>query len=245
MKINETITTIIMIVIAISLVAIVFKLGNSGTPDLRNQISVSGDAELKLQPDQAELWIRTQTTADTAQDSQQRNSNLMTAVQNALTKMGVLDTQIETAEFRLEPVTEWDQQENKYLQKGYRQVHIIKVTTKNLDNVGNILDAAVNAGANGVDQVQFSLSKEHEAEVRTQALSAAMEKAKTKAQAIASGAGVKLGRLITAGEANFYIQPIMRYDMMAKAEAGSMPTPPVQPESVDVRAQVSAVYEIE
>jgi uncharacterized protein YggE len=76
------------------------------------------------------------------------------------------------------------------------------VTTTDLSQVGLLIDAASQAGANNVSNLSFGLQNPEP--LVLQALTQATKQAATHAAAIASGLGAKLGAVISAQEGSSY-----------------------------------------
>ncbi len=213
----------------------------------QNAISVQGSTEFDVAPDLAKLRFRVETQSTTAQDAQLRNRETGSAVMAALSQAGVRQNEIQTTDYHVEKVQEWDPTGQKMTDKGYRVYNAFVVSTKDLEKVGSLLDVGIQAGANNVESISFELSDAKQKEVKTEALRKATMNAREKAEALAGGAGVGLGRVLTLSENSYYAQPFYRGDvMMAKAEMGAPEVPPtaVSPQDVHISAQVSVTYEI-
>ena len=136
---------------------------------------------------------------------------------------------------------------SKQLDRGYQQITTIKITTKKLDAVGDVLDAAVQAGANSVQDVSFSLTPESEATYKEQALASAAKVAKSKAQTLASASGATLGRITSLSENSYNVQPYYynTRSVAMDASAGSEKAPtPISPEKVSLSVSVTIGYEL-
>ena len=218
--------------------------GGEGIP----KITASGDAELTVMPDEATIRIRVETKGQTAQATQDENSRIMTSVQSALKRAGIASKDIETDQYNLYPWTEWDPDEHKQREMGFRAYHTIKVKTTDLDKVGDFISAAVDAGATNVDGVSFGLSEKQKQDVRKVALQDAANNARAKAQTMADGLGVSLGELLAVQESSFNYGAVFRaeMDMVSMKAGGGVPeaAPPIEPEQVEVRATVSVSYRI-
>lgn len=209
-----------------------------------NKVSVSGNAELEVMPDEAEIRLSIVTEATDLKKAQQQNAQIATQVINALKSNGVKEKDIETVNFYVEKIREWERE--RYVDKGYRVRNTIKITTKDMKNVGDLIDTAVNSGANDVDGVTFQLSKEAKQKVSEQLLTKASEDAKNKAELLTKALDVKLGKAVTISEYNYDIAPrsYSGYDFMAKAEAATASTP-IQPKNVETSARITVVFNIE
>ena len=157
--------------------------------------------------------------------------------------LGIKTGDIETSNYNLRKKTEWDPDTRKNVDKGYMLTHTLKVTTDDIDKAGKIVDTAVDSGANGVDRISFGLTKETEKEVRAEALEKASLAAKEKAQSITSTLNLRLGKITSIQESNFYYTP---YDYAPKAvfAGAEMEETVVQPQKVDVRSNINLVFEI-
>lgn len=212
----------------------------------QNAIMVQGTTEFDVAPDMAKIRFRIETMSFTAQDAQLRNREIGANVKAGLVKAGVRANEIETADYRIEKVQEWDPTGQKMVDKGYRATNAFVVSTKDLEKVGPLLDVGVQAGANNVESISFELSDEKQNEVKTEALRKATQNARGKAEALADGAGVRLGKVLSLSENSYVVMPYYRDSMMAKAEMGGMeaPSTDVSPQNVRISAQVSVSYEI-
>ena len=209
----------------------------------RNTLTVTGSAEITVSPDQAIAYVSVISEKKTAKDAQTANRDVANGVIDALKKWGVNASDIETQTYSLDKIQEWDSNNNRYIEKGYRLTHTLKVTTKRINDVGDLIDTSVNAGANGVDSITFSLTNEAEKKALNEVLSKAAVEAKDKAGRLADASGVALGRVASVTEQGNYV-PI--YYNTANMKLDSMAASPTQisPQKVDVSGSVQMVYEI-
>ncbi|MBD3361968.1 DUF541 domain-containing protein [Candidatus Woesearchaeota archaeon] len=221
---------------------------NAASGEEPAQISATGNSELSVMPDKAIIRIKVETKEKTAELAQNKNTEIMNNVQLALKQKGLSNEDIETDQYNLHQWTEWDPIQRKSVDKGYRLYHTVKVTTDDLNKVGTFITAAVDAGADGIENVQFDLSEDKKKDVKKEALQQASQNAKDKAEAVADGLGVRLGDVLRIKESEFNYGPIYRTMEMAVAEDGvggkMAPPAPVQPEELKIRATVSVSYKI-
>ncbi len=209
-------------------------------------ISVSGQGTASAKPDLVILSLGVQATGDTAMEALSLNSEQMAEVIHELQHLGIEDEDIQTAGINLYPV--YDDQdrfaEGPREVIGYRAQNTVSVTVHEIEMAGEVLDAAVSAGANTVSGIQFGLS-DTEAIV-TDALIAAVLDAQAKAQTIADTLGVTLGDALMVNEE--YIERPQARAFAARAEAafdGGGYAPPVQGGTVGVTAHVRVTFAIE
>jgi len=241
----------IILAIAIVVLAVVVVMNNpvinvTGTGGVadKDTISVSGNAELTVSPDKAEININILTEAPTADEAQERNAERSNSVIEALKDAGVKDSEIETTNYYLSKRREWNRDTNKYEDVGYQLSHTIKVTTKDIDEVGSLADTAVDAGANQIQGINFGLTDETEKEVRDQALEEAAELAKEKADSLASALDVKIVKIVSVQESNYYYTPFRYGDYAMAEESMAGAKTQISPEDVEVRSTVNVVFEI-
>lgn len=177
------------------------------TPQQQNRVTVVGKGELSVKPDIAYLSIGVETYADTAKAAQQSNAQKMEKVQALLKntwKMNEKD--IKTERFYVQPNYTYSEKEGQKV-KNYSASHSLEVTMRDLSKIGDLLDAASNAGANQIGGARFSVENRdiHEAQV----IEKAMASADIKAQAVAKGAKRQLGMVVNAvqAEANKGVMP--------------------------------------
>ncbi|OYT32901.1 hypothetical protein B6U93_00225 [Candidatus Woesearchaeota archaeon ex4484_78] len=204
-----------------------------------SSITTIGQSELNIMPDKASITIRIETQNKNAQKAQQENKEITNKVIKELRKAGVREKDIETQNYRIDPIMEWDPTTRKSIEKGYRATNTFVVETTELEKVGKLIDTAVNAGANRIDSIYFELSKEKQQEAKKEALKLAAENAKEKAQAIADGSGVRLGKIIRISEQGFDYYPLR-----AMATGAAETTTPIIPQKIKVNARIEVEFEI-
>ncbi len=211
----------------------------------KDTLSVSGQGMVTAKPDQAELYIQIETKGSTAYVAQTRNKEDANRVMDVLKEKGVKDDDMETTQYFLDEEREW-QPDGKMVTRGYVLRHTLKVTTKDVEGAGELLDAAIRAGANGVERVSFTLSKEKQKEANAEALKKATDSAREKAEAITDAAGVRLGRISSISESNVMATPYEYYPMARMEMAVDVAAAPtqIQPGDITVNAYIGVVYAI-
>ncbi|MEK6960564.1 MAG: SIMPL domain-containing protein [Nanoarchaeota archaeon] len=214
----------------------------------RNTLSVSGEGQLEVNPDKASITLAFVTNATTAKEAQDKNRAMSNAVVDALKGAGVKNEEIETIYYDLHQLWGWNQKTGERFDQGYELEHRMKITTTNLESVGNIIDLSIRSGANRVDSIEFGLTKPMERQAKGEALAKAAQEAAAKAQSIAANVGVNIGKVMRVSESAYYnpVVPSYRKEMMAAAaydSAGAAPTP-IGPQKLTVTATVSLDYEI-
>ena len=159
-------------------------------------IQVSGSAVVSLAADTASIQIGVNTRKETVKEAQKENAALMAAVMEAIKGAGVDEKDIMTSQFNVYSGYEYGMDAlGRETRAFYYEVqNNVTVTMHDLSLVGAVLDAAMEAGANTTYGITFSSTQANEAYQK--ALTRAMEDAMTKANVLASAAGVNLGPLL-------------------------------------------------
>lgn len=196
------------------------------------QIVVTGDGVVKATPNQARITIGAESRSKTSKDAQQRNAEAMSAVQQKLLAFGIAKDAIKTTAIDLQ--LEFDFTDGKQTPRGYVARNTVEVRVDELPKLGDILDVVVGAGATTIHSLQFDV-KERDQLVAA-ALQAAVKNALSKAQAIASGSGRTIDRVIRIEElgGNEPVPMMRQFAMATRAEAST----PVAPGELEIRAQV-------
>jgi len=80
----------------------------------------------------------------------------------------------------------------------FRASHIIRVTSRNVDQIGNLLSIAISAGANVVNNVSFDISDR--GALQAEARSNALVDARDRAEQLASDLGVQISEVVSVRE---------------------------------------------
>ncbi|MCB2185929.1 MAG: SIMPL domain-containing protein [Deltaproteobacteria bacterium] len=172
-------------------------------------LTVTGQADLELTPDQVSLNVGVATRASTAKEASQANATIMEGVKAAIKPLLGPQDRLQTASYWLRATTQWDEVKRTSHVVGYEAVNTLKVTSRQAETIGQVLDAAVKAGANQVSGPNWSLADPRAGQQKVQAL--AYDDALAQAQALAQKAGMKLGPPLSLqiGEASPPPRPMM------------------------------------
>jgi hypothetical protein len=195
-----------------------------------------------IKPDIATINIGVQTEGSDAQEAVASNNQQSQALIDALTGAGVADNDIQTSNFSIYPRQEYDAQGQPTGEITYVVNNTVSVTVRDLENIGSVLNAAVEAGANNIFGIQFDIEDREAAQ--QQAVTVAMENAQARAEVLAEAAGVELGDILSLQTYLGSSSPIpygRGYDMAVQEAAVSVP---VSPGEMQIMVDVSVVYEI-
>jgi uncharacterized protein YggE len=203
-------------------------------------ITVTGEATISAEPDQAQIDIGVVTQSRTAPEASKENAERLARVLAEVKKLLGKGDEVKTSGYSLAPNYRYPQGGKPEI-VGYTASNTLRIKTTNLNLVGRLIDGAMQAGANNVSRLVFTLKDELSAQ--NEALKAASAKAKSKAEAVAAALGLKIVRIVTVNEGERVVQPIFRQAMAARAEAAPAPTP-IEPGTVEIRSTVSITVEV-
>lgn len=161
-------------------------------------IGVIGTGRVFTAPDTAVASLGVELTSTTLTQATADANSRMTAVLGKIKSMGVDAKDITTVIYSVSPITSNPKEGETPAITGYHVSNIVQVKIRKLDDAGKILDAAIAAGANTLNSLNFTLDDptSFEKQARQQAVVDAMAKAKT----LADAAGVKLGPIVSITE---------------------------------------------
>ena len=208
--------------------------GNPGVPGMR-QVTVVGHGEVKGRPDTATVQIGVETEAASAKEALAQNSAQAEQLQKKLKDLGVAEQDIQTSNFSVSPTYGPDGRQIT----GYHVGNSVTVIIRKLDTAGALLDQVVQAGANSIYGVSFSVDNPQK--LLEQARQQAMADAKARATQLASAGGAAIGELLVINE-NVNAPPPM--PMAARMDAAASANVPVQPGEQSFSVDVQATYEL-
>ena len=200
------------------------------------KLSVSGNGTVLVESDLAIVTVGVREASADVLVAQASVNEKIAAIKQALLDAGVQETEINTDSINI--YANYDYSDNTEVIVGYTANNSLSVRTTDIDNVGALIDAAFAAGANTLDNVQFTVQDDSEA--REQALTKAVEDARRKADVLAAAAGMQVTAIESIAESGVYTYDSMRNfaQMDAAATEGSGAGTLVQAALVSVDASV-------
>lgn len=206
-------------------------------------VSVTGTGRVSLTPDRAAFTVGVQTVAPSLAAATQENAARMTAILAALRQAGATDRELRTTGLSIYPQMA-PEPGNKPRIVAYQVSNNVAVTRDDVATIAKLLEAAVQAGANTVSGVNFTVREP--ARGRDIGLQAAFAEAKAKAEILARAAGRTVGRAlaITEGGAAMPPVPMPMYRRAEMAQAASYAAP-VESGAEEIAFTVSVVFELQ
>ncbi|MFC6717035.1 SIMPL domain-containing protein [Natrialbaceae archaeon GCM10025810] len=201
-------------------------------------IEVSASGEIETEPDLAVASIGVEASGDSADEVSGELAERADALRETFDDLGISDDAIEDGRYRVHPV--------RGDGSGFEGSHSFRVEVEDVERVGEVIDASVDAGANDVGQVEFTLRDETRAELRNEAVDAALENADAEAAHIATNRAVELNGIRSVSTSNADVVPVRSDGAEYESDdaAGGAETT-IDSEPVTVRASAEVVYGFE
>jgi uncharacterized protein YggE len=204
-------------------------------------ISVTGNGIAYGTPDVAHVQIGVQSRGSDPGQAVDDNNTRMQALIAAIQGMGVAEQDLQTTNFSVYVQQDYDPQTGRPLETiNYVVDNTLSVTVRDTNLLGDVLSGAVEAGANTIYGVSFSVADP--AALEGQARDKAVADARARAEQLAQAAGVTLDSVLTISEYTSGGQPIPIMREAADAAIGG--AVPVQTGQIQVNMQVNITYTI-
>lgn len=205
-------------------------------------ITVTGTGEVRAEPNYALIRVGVQTQAETAQAALEQNNQQVQALLDVLEAAGVAAGDIQTQVVQLQP--QYRQPSPELVPAnggivGYIASNIVEVTVRDLDGLGQLLDASVQAGGNVIENIRFEVSDPEE--LLQQARIAALENARLKAEQLASAAGAGLGEVLIINSLEGGPGPLPA----TMAMQADMAAVPIRPGTEPLQVQVQVTWRLQ
>ncbi len=238
-------------------------VSDTGNPAQRT-IIVNGVGTVETAPDEAILILAVNNQAATADQAAKDNADTASRIIDSILGLSSLSkpitkADITTTDYSLTPVytqaekcvttVEPQPPDNKPQVTctattpkivGYAVRNAIKVTVKDMNSIGKVLDAATSAGANEINGITFTFTSGTYANLQKQALAKAIQDASGQAQTMATALGVHITGIVSVNPAYVY-QPYINYKVDTSSRGASTP---IQTGTLQVTVNVQVVYEI-
>lgn len=262
MKPKNVVLVIMALACSIALSCLLVGCGSSGGsagPSESGGITVSGSSDTKVVPDKARISVSVVTEEKTAEACQSKNAESVNAVLEALKTQGVDEKSLQTsysnlsARYGNRTTDASDDSKNtttgssysEWVITGYEMTTVLTVSDLDIPNVGTLVQACVDAGANEVNGIDYYASNYDEA--YNEALAQALAAAKSKAETIANATDAHLGKVTSVSEG--YQDTSARYVSSAKeaytmedAAGGNGPVAETMPGQINITAEVTVTY---
>jgi uncharacterized protein len=202
-------------------------------------ITVVGTGKVSGKPDIARVTVGIETQAPLLQQAVDENKTKMSGLLDTLKKLGLADQDIRTSNYSVytervsPPAPGAEATANQMI---YHVTNQVDVTVRDVNQIGEVLDKAVAAGANNIYGVNFSV--EDTAKLEADARAKAVADARARAASLAQLNGVQLGEVLTVSE----VVGGAAYPMARAAEGLGGGGTPVQPGELEMSFSIQITY---
>lgn len=207
-------------------------------------ITVTGESELTVAPDMATLQlgieIRGKESAEAALAAQ---ADAMKNISDAMLGLGIEEKDIQTSNFQIYPDYKYDSNGNITGKPTYTVSNMLTVNINDIDMIGRVIDGAAAAGATNTYGLSFGLKDQRAKEA--EALSAAMENARERADILAQAAGKKVGDVVLLSDGTQMSEQPLAAEKARSATGAAMDAGYISTGSLKVYANVSVRFVLE
>lgn len=211
--------------------------------DSRRSITTTGNGVVIAQNNRAVMYLAVETMSPDAKQAAQDNANIMTKVKHAVIGAGAAPDKIETDNYTMYPVYEYDK--GKVKSRKYEVNNRMKVVVEDLTKAGAVMDAAISAGANRIENIMFTVR--NPGKYKDDALREAAQDARRKADIIATSLGKTVTNIISVTDNSVRVSP-RNYMMNARMAGGNdmaeSAATPMEGGDAKVESSVTVVFEI-
>ncbi len=205
------------------------------------RITVSGTGTALAAPDMATITLGVTNQDAQASVAMRATSDAVTQILARLDEMGLEARDVQTRDLSLSPV--WSGRNSSGTEPpritGFTASNRVSVRVRDLDKLGQIMDAVIQDGANDFGGLSFGVQepKPLQADARAKAVADATE----KAQQLAQAAGITLGPVVSINDQGGGVRPMAQMREMAMADGGGVP---VAGGEISVSVNISMEFEI-
>lgn len=204
-------------------------------------LAVSVQAESKRVPDIARLSTGVVTQAAEAEAAMQANAEQMSRVVEAIKAAGIDERDIQTSSVSLHPQYRYAENQPPTI-TGYEASNTVEITVRDIGQLGEILDALVEVGANQINGPTFDVEDKQAA--FDEARLAALDKARARARKYAEALDMRVVRIVSISEGHGFNPPRPVPMMaMARMESAQAETP-IAPGEVTMTVDLDVAFEL-
>jgi uncharacterized protein YggE len=219
--------------------------GNSTPAEAVPTIFVTGLGEAIGEPDIATINLGINITGPVVVDAVAEANEVIESIGEAVQALGVAASDVTTVAFNVWPDYRWDPETGQQTDVvSYHVDGTVRVVVRQVESMGEIISAGLEAGANNLYGIDFSIDDTQalEAEARV----AAVADAQMRAEALASEMGVSVGDPITISESSYgmpVVGPVME-SAAGLGGGGGGGGAPISPGQMMVQIQVTVAFEL-
>ena len=204
-----------------------------------SEIHLSATVTVTRAPDWATVRMAVVTRAERAAEAARDNATSVQNVVLAVSALGFEAESIVTASYTVQPEYEVSRERRRVV--GYSANTTLAIHVRNLDQLGEVIDQALGAGATGIEQIVYGLADVDAA--RRAATAEAVEQLRGDAEVMAGAARGRLGRVIRLVSHRVDVRQPPSNLMLRRGAPEPAPLPsPITPGQLGLSVTISAVF---
>jgi uncharacterized protein YggE len=221
-----------------------FPLATLAADDTRPRtVNVSGMGEVAAEPDLARITLGVESRKPSLAEARTEVNSTIDRVLKLTRDLGIDPKHVNATRVQVQPEYSWNPKDRKRVLLGYLVHRQVQVELRNLEQLGPLLERAVDVGVNQVGDPALDSSRRKELE--REAMSLAVQDARLNAEALAGAAGVRLGPVRSLnGSASGPPMPMFRAQVAMADAAAAPPEATYQPGEMKFNANVNAEYDL-
>lgn len=215
-----------------------------GADEIRRSINVSGQGEVKADPDRALVTLGIESRKPKMEDARNDVAKTIDAVLKLTREMKIEPKFVRTTRINIQPEYNWDNNARERNLIGYFVSRQIEVDLRDLEKLGMLVERSVDLGVNQIGDPQLDSSRRHDLE--REAMAKAVEDAHANADAVAKAAGARVGPpRVIAANSGFVAPPVpMQTKVMAMRAEAADASQSYQSGQLGFTANVQVEYEL-
>lgn len=215
--------------------------------DIPHTIAVNGECLTTAPRDKTAITLRVTTLADSAAQSMRDATAQMAEITEYLKTLPV---QLQTTQFNSYEKTEWNRDEQKSVVLGIETTIAVEVSANSVDEIEQVLSQFADKQNVYSENLRMYTSPEVLKPIMEKCLSVAVENARVRANALASGDNKRAGRLISVSygtntsDSAMPTNGLLRTKMVMASSVADAAAGTIVSRDTDVSVSVSAVFEI-
>jgi hypothetical protein len=207
-------------------------------------VTVNGSGEVAAQPDIARVTLGVEARKPTLAEARAEVAAAVERILGLTRSLKIDPKQVNATALQVQPEYRWNDKDRKRVLLGYFVARQVQVEVRDLDQLGPLLERAIDAGANQVGEPQLDSSRRKELE--REALAKAVKDAQANAEVLARAAGVTLGPARTLNAATgMPVVPMYKASRMVMADAAAAPPPEQTYDAGDMKFSASVQAEFD
>ncbi|MCR5135790.1 MAG: SIMPL domain-containing protein [Oscillospiraceae bacterium] len=213
----------------------------TATASADSEITVSGTGQVLVPADTAVVSLGVSATDREVLNAQAKANETIAAIREALISRGISEGDINTDYINI--YARYDYSDGVEQLTSYNANSTLAIRVDNIDQVGEVIDTAFGAGANTLNGISFSASDTKEA--REEAMRAAVEDAKAKAQILADAAGLQIRGIEEIAEQGTYSSERGSMNTFKAAAEDSAAGTVIQAAKLSVSSTITVTFQVD